>query len=401
MSSESFIRLLSQPLAVSVIVCGAVAVALLLFLAYIDVKYYLRVYRFCRKNAEKSETRKKEFLPPVSLIVYACENAVSLRRNLPELFKQDYPDFEVVVVDDASTDETRDILNLYAERYPRLYSTYVPSDACALSRRKLAITLGFKAVRNDYVVVLDATCLPSSRYWLRNMMCHFSDGVDIVLGYTRFDMSSSRGACYAAYDRMLFSLRYLSCALCGNPYMGEGTNVVYRKSLFFGHKGFSRTLNLRYGDDDLFINESATDQNTWVEYSPESITEMAKIDRFSMWKEMKVSRAATQRYYKGWNLTFFRMESLSYFLFFIAVITSIVMGILGNWLISILAGLLYIIRFSTKATILHKSAKLLQQKPVTGWLFFLELLLPLFNLYVRIYRIFRGKNDYTFRLGNK
>ena len=225
MSSESFIRLLSQPLAVSVIVCGAVAVALLLFLAYIDVKYYLRVYRFCRKNAEKSETRKKELLPPVSLIVYACENAVSLRRNLPELFKQDYPDFEVVVVDDASTDETRDILNLYAERYPRLYSTYVPSDACALSRRKLAITLGFKAVRNDYVVVLDATCLPSSRYWLRNMMCHFSDGVDIVLGYTRFDMSSSRGACYAAYDRMLFSLRYLSCALCGNPYMGEGKNM--------------------------------------------------------------------------------------------------------------------------------------------------------------------------------
>ena len=73
MSSESFIRLLSQPLAVSVIVCGAVAVALLLFLAYIDVKYYLRVYRFCRKNAEKSETRKKEFLPPVSLIVI-CPN---------------------------------------------------------------------------------------------------------------------------------------------------------------------------------------------------------------------------------------------------------------------------------------------------------------------------------------
>ena len=93
MSSESFIRLLSQPLAVSVIVCGAVAVALLLFLAYIDVKYYLRVYRFCRKNAEKSETRKKEFLPPVSLIVYACENAVSLRRYLAELFKLDNPDF--------------------------------------------------------------------------------------------------------------------------------------------------------------------------------------------------------------------------------------------------------------------------------------------------------------------
>lgn len=196
-------------------------------------------------------------------------------------------------------------------------------------------------------------------------------------------------------------MQYISSALTGNPYTGNGRNLSYRKDLFFAHKGYYKSLSLHAGDDDLFINESANAQNTWVEYSPESITEMAKIDRFSMWKEMKVSRAATQRYYKGWNLTFFRMESLSYFLFFITVIASIVMGILGNWLISILAGLLYIIRFSTKATILHKSAKLLQQKPVTGWLFFLELLLPLFNLYVRIYRIFRGKNDYTFRLGNK
>ena len=320
MSSESFIRLLSQPLAVSVIVCGAVAVALLLFLAYIDVKYYLRVYRFCRKNAEKSETRKKEFLPPVSLIVYACENAVSLRRNLPELFKQDYPDFEVVVVDDASTDETRDILNLYAERYPRLYSTYVPSDACALSRRKLAITLGFKAVRNDYVVVLDATCLPSSRYWLRNMMCHFSDGVDIVLGYTRFDMSSSRGACYAAYDRMLFSLRYLSCALCGNPYMGEGTNVVYRKSLFFGHKGFSRTLNLRYGDDDLFINEVATPQNTRVEISPESRVDVCTDDFISLWRMSKLRYCFTAPYLRHSRLFLFAFEQLSVYLFYVALV---------------------------------------------------------------------------------
>ena len=138
-----------------------------------------------------------------------------------------------------------------------------------------------------------------------------------------------------------------------------------------------------------------------MEYSAESITEMAKIERFSMWKEMKVSRAATHRHYKGGTLTFYRMESFSYFLFFLTVIAAIVTGIFGNWLLSVLAGLLYISRFAVKATVLHKSALLLQQRPVTGWLFFLELILPLFNLYVRIYRAFRGKNDYTFRLGNK
>ena len=267
-----------------------------------------------------------------------------------------------------------------------------------MSRKKLALTVGIKAAKYDILLFTEANCEPMGKNWVSAMARNYTSKTSIVLGFCAYGPHKGFFHKLVAYDNLMTGLQYISSALTGNPYTGNGRNLSYRKDLFFAHKGYYKSLSLHAGDDDLFINESATKDNTWVEYSPDSITEMAKIDRFSMWKEMKVSRAATQRYYKGWNLTFFRTESISYFLFFIAVITSIVLGILGNWLISILAGLLYTIRFSCKAAILHKSAKLLQQKPVTGWLFLLELILPLFNLYVRIYRIFRGKNDYTFRL---
>lgn len=367
----------------------------------IQLLYYLVTYARPLRQAKRRQMQQGQAKPAVSVIVYAKNESENLKKHLPALLNQSYPEYEIVVVNDGSTDESDEVLKTFKNEYDHLYHTYIPEDVKYLSRKKLALTVGIKAAKHDILLFTEANCEPMGKNWISAMARNYTSRTNIILGFCAYGYHKGFFHKLVAYDNLITGLQYISSALTGNPYTGNGRNLSYRKDLFFAHKGYYKSLSLHAGDDDLFINESANAQNTWVEYSPESITEMAKIDRFSMWKEMKVSRAATQRYYKGWNLTFFRMESLSYFLLFIAVIASIVMGILGNWLISILAGLLYIIRFSTKATILHKSAKLLQQKPVTGWLFLLELLLPLFNLYVRIYRIFRGKNDYTFRLGNK
>ena len=159
-------------------------------------------------------------------------------------------------------------------------------------------------------------------------------------------------------------------------------------------------MNLHAGDDDLFINEASTKENTKVIYTPNSLTEMDQIERFEIWKEMKVSRTATQRYYKGSVLTFYHLESTCFFLFQVSVIATVVIGLQGNWLIFLIAVLLYLIRFIIKAIVFGKSAQMLQQPPTTGWLFLLEFIQPVFNGYVRIYRLFKSRKDYTFRLEN-
>ena len=114
-------------------------------------------------------------------------------------------------------------------------------------------------------------------------------------------------------------------------------------------------MNLHAGDDDLFINEASTKENTKVIYTPDSLTEMDQIERFGIWKEMKVSRAATQRYYKGSALTFYHLESTCFYLFQASVIATVVIGLQGNWLISLIAVLLYLTRFIIKAIVFGKS----------------------------------------------
>lgn len=364
----------------------------------IQLLYYSVTYARPLREAKKEKNYPIKSLPPVSVIVYAKNESENLRRHLPALLDQDYPEYEIIVVNDGSTDESDEVLKMFENHHNKLYHTYIPEDVKYLSRKKLALTVGIKAAKNDILLFTEANCEPISKNWISSMARNYNDQTSIVLGFCAYGYHHGFFHRLVAYDNLLSGLQYLSAALTQHPYTGNGRNLSYRKKLFFAHKGYHKSLNLHAGDDDLFVNESATGSNTQVEYTPDSITQMAKIERFSVWKEMKVSRAATQRYYKGWKLNFYRAEGFSSLLFLLAAIATIVTGIYGNWIIAVLGVLLYILRFTVKAVTLRKSALMLQQKPFTAWLPLLELIRPTFNIYVRVYRIFRGKNDYTFRL---
>ena len=363
--------------------------------------YYLIAYaRLLRASRRTDDTLEEGNKLPVSIIIYAKNDSENLKKHLPALLTQDYPEYQVVVINDGSSDDTDDTLKFFQNEYKHLYHTYVPSDARYLSHRKLAFTLGVKAAKYDILLFTEANCQPLNDQWLSAMVGGYTPETSIVLGYCKYSNYKGFFHKLIAYDNLLTGLRYLSSALSHHPYTGNGRNLSYRKELFFKHKGYYQSLNLHAGDDDLFINEASTKENTKVIYTPDSLTEMDQIERFGIWKEMKVSRAATQRYYKGSALTFYHLESTCFFLFQVSVIATVVIGLQGNWLISLIAVLLYLIRFIIKAIVFGKSARMLQQSPTIGWLFLLEFIQPIFNGYVRIYRLFRSRKDYTFRLEN-
>lgn len=378
---------------------GLLAATIVLFL--IQVWYYRAVYNRPYRRQQREEKAAGSAQPPVSVIVYAKNESENLRRNLYAVLQQEYPEYQVVVVNDGSTDESDDVLKRYENQYPHLYHTYVPEDVKYLSRKKLALTIGIKAAKYDILLFTEAGCLPSSPRWIARMARHFTEGTDLVLGFCAYDASKGLLNKLAAYDNLLTGLQYLASALAGHPYTGNGKNLAYRKKLFFDHKGYSQTLNLQAGDDDLFVNRLATGSNTRVEYSPESITRIVPFDRLRVWKEMKVSRAATMRYYRGGQPAFYRAGAWCRFLFLLGCAALIVTGFTGNPVSAAAGAGLYALFFLIQAVVLRKSARMLGQKPLTGWLPLLNVVLPVYDLYVRIYRLFRGKSDYTFRLGNK
>ncbi len=214
-----------------------------------------------------------EGYPPVSVIVYSQASGYNLRVLLPQILQQDYPSqFEVIVVNDETDDDTENIVSELELYYPNLYMTFAPERSRSLSRRKLSLTLGIKAARFDTLLFTDGSCRLTSPNWMRRMMRHLVAGAEIVLGYAelRGDEDGATLDRTLSFDRTWEATRWISSAICHKPVRGTACNLAYIKRLFFERKGFSNTLNLKYGDDDIFINEIANDANTAIELSDES-----------------------------------------------------------------------------------------------------------------------------------
>lgn len=91
---------------------------------------------------------------------------------------------------------------------------------------------------------------------------------------------------------------------------------------------------MQRGEDDLFINQVANENNTRVETSPDAVIRMQPVERYKDWKEEKVSYMATSRFYKGSQRWLLGLETGTRLLFYAACLAGIVFGILSfHWLV--------------------------------------------------------------------
>lgn len=371
-------------------------------LLIVQLIYYLGLYNRIHTHnlaVGKDEVHFGRELPPLSVVICARNESENLRRNLPAILKQDYPDFEVIVINDGSTDESEDLLSELEEEYPNLYHSFTPDSARYISRKKLALTLGIKASKYDWLVFTEADCTPVSDKWLRRIARNFTPSTDIVLGYSGYERGKGWLHKRVSFDSLFTSLRYLGFALAGKPYMGIGRNLAYRKELFFKVKGFSTHLNMQRGEDDLFINQIANENNTRVETSPDSVIRMQPVERYKDWKEEKVSYMATARFYKGSQRWLPGLETATRLLFYVACLSGIVFGILSfHWLAAGLALLLWIVRYSAQAYVINKTAN--EMGDNRSYYFTLpvfDIIRPLQSLKFRLYRLYRRKGDFMRR----
>jgi len=236
---------------------------------------------------------------PVSVIICARNEADNLTKNLPLILNQQYSDFEVIVVNDCSEDETEFVLERFQKQYKHLKVTTIKQDAKFRHSKKLALTIGIKAAQNEWILLTDADCCPESPKWIERMQGNFLNDTDIVIGYGGFYKKKSFLNNLIRFDSLFIALQYFTFAIAGKPYMGVGRNLAYRKSLFFTNKGFANHRHLDSGDDDLFVNEVATGKNTRIELTPESITRTESKPTFRDWYYQKKRHITTGHLYKA------------------------------------------------------------------------------------------------------
>ncbi|MBL7891563.1 MAG: glycosyltransferase [Bacteroidia bacterium] len=273
-----------------------VIVGLFGVMALIQVWHYWFVFR---KVGAYKKTDKDTVLPPTSVIICAKNEDDNLTRFLPQVLDQDYPDYEVIVVNDCSYDNTGDVLEEFAKKYARLKIVTIKEDEYYRHGKKFALMCGIKGAKNECLLLTDADCRPAGNKWLRSMMSNYTDDTtSIVLGYGAYEKEKGVLNKIIRFDTFYIALQYLSFSLNAKTYMGVGRNLSYRKSLFFKHKGFGSHYFLESGDDDLFINEAATATNTKVELGAEGITYSKPKATFKEWYHQKRRHITTYKYYK-------------------------------------------------------------------------------------------------------
>lgn len=286
------------PLSSIILFCIATVCA-----CYVCAVYCRRLYlpRRARRQCEQRQPQAGGY-PSASVIVFASNQPLALERNLPKILRQAYPaDFEVIVVNDGADTDTNMIVGRLKEAYPNLYLTFTPDGARNLSRKKLGLTLGIKAAKNEVVVITDATSSFESDNWLASLLAPMAldSTTDIVLGYGRpaYPAARSLGRLARIFDITADNVAWLSAAICRHPYRACGYNLAYKRSLFFANKGFSSSLNLRDGDDDIFLSEIAAKGKAAVELSPDAL---AIADTFDFKREAREWRAS--HYFTGRHL---------------------------------------------------------------------------------------------------
>ena len=374
-----------------------IAYLLLGVLFLVQLFYNLYYYRRLATTSVQQSLGEcnRSSCPPLSVIICGENQLEEIQKHLPLILEQDYSEFEVIYVDMASTDDTAVYLESLSEQYNHFYYTIIPESAQYISRRKLAQTLGVKASKYDWLVFTEADCQPVSKLWLQSLAFHFKEGIDIVLGYSRMAKEHSWLSRFSSYDNLLMQMRYLSFALADKPYMGMGRNMAYRKSLFYQQRTYANQLNLQRGEDELFLNQRMTAQNTAVVLSPESIVQTAPFAQLKHWKYLKGSHLLSMQRFKGkkhWAVGF---ETTSRILFTLLFVSLLVGAVYATCWVAV-GGLvcLALCRWLVQSLVTNQVAKAMgEERRYRISLFILNLYLPIRTFLLKLALPKRGKGD--------
>jgi glycosyltransferase involved in cell wall biosynthesis len=337
----------------------------------VQLFYYIFVYGKIITINKENKTPKATSNEPVSIVICARNEAENLEKNLPLILEQLYPDFEVVVVNDCSSDETEDVLNRLKQLYSNLRSTIIKQDAKFTHSKKLALTVGIKAAKNEWILFTDADCFPETLQWLSGMASHFTPNKDVVLGYGGFEKTKGFINRLIRFDGMMIGLQYFTLAKIGKPYMGVGRNLAYRKSVFFKNRGFASHFHLDSGDDDLFVKEIATKSNTDLECSEDCITRTPAKKTFKSWKYQKARHLTTSPYYTSNTKALLALEPISKMLMYFSFI-----GLLFFPLYLIATGIALVVREIVFYVMVYYSAKTFKEKGLLGYALIFDFILP-------------------------
>jgi len=352
---------------------------LIIFLSCIAIQcIYFLVFTIGISKSQNPNSLNRE---GISILIAARNEKDNLKVLIPALEKQNYDNYEIIIINDRSTDETEDYLTSLTPNH-KIKTISISETPAHINSKKYAIILGVKKASNDLLLFTDADCIPRSQNWVREMAGMAKDK-EIVLGFSGYEKKVGLLNYFIRFETLLTAIQYLGLAKLGKPYMGVGRNLAYRKSLFLKKNGFNGYSRLVGGDDDLFVNKNAIAANTAVNLSPDSQTISYPKKRLKDYLRQKARHLGAGRHYKSTDKIILGAFSLTYLLSWLLL----------PWLIAY-SNELYVVlgSFFIRAVIFYiaiiKSTKTLKLSFNVLGLVFLDLLYVVYYCYTALVTLF-------------
>ena len=360
----------------------------LLLLCFLIQAYFLIIVqgKFARL---KIESTPNEFKPNLSVVICARNEANNLQENLHYVLEQDYPNFEVIIVNDCSQDYSEYILKQLVAQYPdKLRVVTITEHPRHKTSKKFAATLGIKAAKYEILVFTDADCKPNSVHWLSNMANHYQNpATEIVLGFSPYYHKPGLLNKMIRYETCLTAINYFGFALAGMPYMGIGRNLSYKKSLFFKGKGFASHIHIPSGDDDLFVNQHAKRTNVAIEFGVDTHVLSNPKTTFSGFWVQKFRHLGAGKAYRAKHIAILTAQFLSGVLFYDLIIILLVLKFEPIWVLSI-----FFSRFILQSLVFHKVMRKLKSVDLIGWVIILDPIYHFYMVVLSIFGLFKNKH---------
>jgi glycosyltransferase involved in cell wall biosynthesis len=316
--------------------------------------YQVLVIAFTLSGKKNS---KQEDSPSISIIITSRNYEENLRSLIPSLLEQDYPDFEVVVVDDCSSDGSEWYLTELKLQSAKLKTSRILQETDFPNA--LAITIGIRAATKD---------------WLSSYAKAIQPETEAVFGFVKYTNGTGSMRKFFRYENFDSFLLYGSASYLGLPMPVTDMNIAYKREEFLKRRGFAAVLDTPFSENELYLNKISNRKNAAYLLDPTSAVyydgEMNWYDGINYKKKQLMLR----RKFSIGQIIFLSVNTISRMVFDISMVALL---ILSPWRLWVAAIWLFKIVHEMVWGIV--GMKRLKEKNLFPGLVFLRSILPLFN----------------------
>lgn len=332
--------------------------SLFCMVVFIQLYYYLFPFRrFANHCFESTLSRTK----PVSVIIAAKNEKENLQAYLPLILNQQHDVFEVIVVDNFSSDGTSEWLTSY--QHKRLKVIHHEGE----KGKKAALKTGIESAKYEYLLFTDADCKVNSEDWISLMVSAFKPKTEFVLGFGAFFTSNTLLNKLIRFEGLLNATQYFSFALNGSPYMGVGRNLAYLKSTFTKANGFTEHQKVLSGDDDLLVNQMATAENVEIMIDQKSHMISEGEWNWHSFYRQKRRQLSAGIYYKTQDKMKLAVFGASNFLYFPLLVSLLILSPYTLFILGI-----FVMKQVCEYLVFNKLCQKLENRDLVAWLLIIE-----------------------------